>query len=538
MIGNRTSASETIGGVSLVKAYTAKAPNQYTAIANPDAVALRGVATNTATVTVNGNAALSDSIASDTVPWHYALLADNATGGAYSFAEIMAVVNPPGTNTPDLVSTTNGSVYAPPQAETLAYDDDGNLLNDGRFTYTWNGENRLIKAEELISPTNRQPHVVEYTYDHRGRMIWKTVASSNAPTSKTMRYLWDDYNIIAEAVVENNATNTTYNIWGLDLDGTLQGAGGVGGLLAVVKDTSTYIPAWDANGNIMEYVDSDGTVVANREYDPFGGTVVVAGDANAFTHWFSTKPWCVVTGLSEYQYRKFSSVLGRWLSRDPIEEVGGPYIYSSHRNSLIINIDAFGLVDLSPTSSFDQWHQAYLKWLTGETIIIEPLYLLIFYLSGKIGGDPWLNPFLYQYFKFDGTIPMVLSASQVGEMQTIPYLFDVRDEDPLILLTSKVIPETKSKRLFGVSATGLGNSTIGQFEVYYRGEVCLGKFVGEYRIDDTFNFDWKPFTKKGEMGRPPLAELLLRAFSLTVNGMPFKVISEWIPITDEAYIPQ
>ena len=328
-IGNRTSASETIGGETLVKSYTANALNQYTSIANSDAVALRGSSTNTATVTVNGNAASRDSIASDTVPWHYALPADNANGGAYTFASIMAVINPPGTNTPDIVSTASGHIYAPPQAETLAYDDDGNLLNDGRFTYTWNGENRLIKAEELISPTNRQPHVVEYTYDHRGRMIWKTVASSNAPTSKTIRYLWDDYNIIAETVVQGTETNTTYNIWGLDLDGTMQGVGGVGGLLAVVKDSATFVPAWDANGNIMEYVAFDGSIVAHRECDPFGGTVVATGNADAFTHWFSTKPWCPITGLSEYQYRKYSPVMGRWLSRDRFmnDESGGLYSF-------------------------------------------------------------------------------------------------------------------------------------------------------------------------------------------------------------------
>ena len=47
---------------------------------------------------------------------------------------------------------------------------------------------------------------------------------------------WSD---IAETTVADSATNTTYNIWGLDLDGTLQGAGGDGGLLAVVKDAAT-----------------------------------------------------------------------------------------------------------------------------------------------------------------------------------------------------------------------------------------------------------------------------------------------------------
>lgn len=343
-IGNRLSASETVGGETLTKGYTANALNQYTSIANPDAVALRGVATNTATVTVNGNAATRDSVVSTWTPWHHALPTDNANGGVFTFAEIMAAINPPGTNTPDLVSTASGHVYAPPQAEVLTYDDDGNLVSDGRWQYTWNGENRLIKAEELLVPPMREPYVVEYAYDHRGRMIWKTVASPNTPPVKAIIYLWDDYNIITEAIAQDNATTTTYNIWGLDLDGTLQGAGGVGGLLAVVKDSATYIPDWDANGNIIEYSADDGTIVAHREYDPFGGTVVATGDVGAFTHWFSTKPWCSVTGLSEYQYRKYSPALGRWVSRDPMGENGCLGQYCLNNNNSLTTIDTLGLL--------------------------------------------------------------------------------------------------------------------------------------------------------------------------------------------------
>ena len=331
-----------------MKSCAANELNQYTSIANPVAVGLRGVATNTATVTVNGDAASSDAIASDFRPWHFALPADNANGSEYTFASSFGVVNPADTNEADLVSTASGSVYTPPQAEVLAYDDDGNLLSDGRWQYTWNGENRLIKAEELVSPTNRQPYVVEYAYDHQGRMAWKKVASPNAPPFKAIRYIWDDYNIVAEAVVENNATNTTYNIWGLDLDGTLQGAGGVGGLLAVVKDSAAYIPAWDANGNISEYVSTDGSIVAHREYDPFGGTVVATGDVDVFSHWFSTKPWCVVTGLSEYQYRKYSPVLGRWLNRDPLEEEGSDNLGLFCVNNPIWAIDLDGLLCVVP----------------------------------------------------------------------------------------------------------------------------------------------------------------------------------------------
>ncbi len=124
---------------------------------------------------------------------------------------------------------------------------------------------------------------------------------------------------------------TSAYVWEQDLSGSLQGAGGVGGLLAVVKDGETYTPSFDANGNVTEYLTGGGVIVAHREYDPFGGTVVhtlQSATTNeeseiSFTHWFSTKPWCPVTGLSEYEFRKYHPTMGRWLSRDPIEEWGG-----------------------------------------------------------------------------------------------------------------------------------------------------------------------------------------------------------------------
>jgi RHS repeat-associated protein len=343
-IGNRTAASETIGGETLAKAYTANALNQYTAIANPGAVGLRGDATNTAAVTVNDSAVQSDDITSDTIPWHFALEADNGSGPDFPFAEIVAVINPPGTNTPDIVSTSSGHLYAPPQNETLTYDDDGNLLSDGRWQYIWNGENRLIKAEELVSPTNRQPHVVEYAYDHRGRMIWKTIAPSTAPPIKTISYFWDDYNIISEHETSGAKTDITYNVWGIDLSGSLQGAGGVGGLLAVGKDGGTFAPAFDANGNVTEYLSADGTIAAHYEYSPFGEIVVRSAPlADSFTHRFSTKPWCSVTGLSEYEFRKYDAAMGRWMRRDPIGEMDSGNLYAFTLNMPIFAVDKLGL---------------------------------------------------------------------------------------------------------------------------------------------------------------------------------------------------
>ncbi len=118
---------------------------------------------------------------------------------------------------------------------------------------------------------------VSYAYDHQGRMVWKEIKHRDAEAwsreeEKATSYLWDGYNIIAETVA----------------------------------DSATYHPAWDANGNIMEYVSTDGIIAAHREYDPFGNTGVYTDQSTitnqqseiTFTHWFSTKPWCVVTDHS------------------------------------------------------------------------------------------------------------------------------------------------------------------------------------------------------------------------------------------------
>ena len=321
----------------------------------PGYAGVRGSATNNATVTVNGNTAwrLGEYFyGGDDV--------ENSASAVMKELDITAVVNPAGTNEADLVESVTGKVYVAKSPEAFTYDDDGNMLSDGRFTYTWNGENRLICAEEQVCPTNRTLRKVDYAYDHQGRMVLKEIKHRGAEAQsweeeKAISYLWDGYNIIAETASTGSSSSTTYNIWGLDLDGTMQGAGGVGGLLAVVKDSAMYIPSWDANGNVMEYVSADGSIVAHREYDPFGGTVVYTEQSAitnqqssiSFSHWFSTKPWCSMTGLSEYQYRKYSPRHGRWLSRDLAHEIGGVNLFVFVQNHAISVVDILGLMSFS-----------------------------------------------------------------------------------------------------------------------------------------------------------------------------------------------
>jgi RHS repeat-associated protein len=114
--------------------------------------------------------------------------------------------------------------------------------------------------------------------------------------------------------------------------------------MAVVRNGQPYHPAFDANGNITDYVATNGAVVAHYEFDAFGNTVAQSGTlADAFAYRFSTKYLDDETGLYYYEYRYYSPQLGRWASRDPMEEDGGLLLYGFVINDPINEMDLIGL---------------------------------------------------------------------------------------------------------------------------------------------------------------------------------------------------
>ena len=100
--------------------------------------------------------------------------------------------------------------------------------------------------------------------------------------------------------------------------------------------------AYDANGNITEYVGMDGTILSHCDYSAFGRELIKTG-SDDFTHRFSTKPYCRNTGMLEYQLRKYRPWCGRWINRDAIEEDGGLNLYGFSANNPILYYDILGL---------------------------------------------------------------------------------------------------------------------------------------------------------------------------------------------------
>ncbi len=103
--------------------------------------------------------------------------------------------------------------------------------------------------------------------------------------------------------------------------------------------------AYDANGNITEYVDGSGEILSHCDYSAFGRELIKTG-SDDFTNRFSTKPLCLKTGLLEYQLRKYRPWCGRWINRDAIEEDGGLNLYGFVGNASIYKFDNKGNLPL------------------------------------------------------------------------------------------------------------------------------------------------------------------------------------------------
>ena len=202
------------------------------------------------------------------------------------------------------------------------------------WTYTWNGENRLVAAEN--SDTR-----LEFSYDYMGRRLEKKVYSKGLLTlydwslEKHRKFVYDGYKLIAEFEVEDdNATLFASYLWqpesvGLDVP-----------LMRIADNTETYYIA-DGNKNIIALKDSSGADVSTYAYTPFGSLENPAdGDENPFR--FSSEYADDETGLVYYNYRYYSPQLGRWTKRDPIEEQGGINIYGMCQNNVIGAVDSLG----------------------------------------------------------------------------------------------------------------------------------------------------------------------------------------------------
>jgi RHS repeat-associated protein len=365
-IGNRKTTAtggDALGSNLRTAHYTNNALNQITSRDVPGYLQVLGSANSNATVTLWSTAGqfptpegmLTRPIRHGNYFWSE--LTPNNTTGAVWLTITNLAVRAATTNT-DYAATNIGHLFLPQTPEGFGYDLDGNLTNDGRWTFTWDAENRLTKIESRSDTPATSRKRLAFAYDAQWRRTQKIVYTNNAGNyvaQYTNRFVYDGWNLVAVLDGVNNLLQSY--VWGADLSGTMQGAGGVGGLLSMTAhqgaNAGTYFYAYDGNGNVVALVNAaNGSVVARYEYSPFGEVIRATGPmgkANPFR--FSTKYQDDETDLAYYGYRYYNASMGRWLSGDPIEEQGGLNVYAMLNNAPVDDYDFLGLEKV--TLSYD-----------------------------------------------------------------------------------------------------------------------------------------------------------------------------------------
>ena len=362
----------------------------------------------------------------------------------------------------------------------LLHTLDGGVASDGAFEY------RYDSAGRLSAVSTGGVDVASFGYDAMGRRVRKT--TQNAAHT----YLYDGWNVVLELVERaDGLTDTVEYYWGKDLSGTLDGAGGIGGLLYTRRNGAVYVPLYDANGNVMQYVDSSGTVVASYAYDAFGRTIAATGPlADVFPHRFSTKYHDAETGLVYYDYRFYSQSLMCWLSRDPLEEEGGLNLYAFCANAPVDHFDPYGLAIGLPTTlglpgSLLAQHGADLFWLT----VAE--YYFRHQMNAPISAD-------------------MLELSMLGRVGSVEHVFS---GDGRLANAIKLSPEYKkiiddiaekqdpgNKHYYRHNLSADFNthdliSAVGQAKIKLEGDICKSKDGSarlnlDVTVSDTYNFEW------------------------------------------------
>jgi RHS repeat-associated protein len=367
-IGNRKTAisgGDASGANQRTQYYTNNLLNQYTGRTVPGYMEVQGSANTNATVTVNLQPVYRFG---DYFRKEYAV--NNATGAVWLSLTNFAVYSPGGTNI-DICDTNTGWAYVNQTPQLFGHDADGNLTNNGRFTFYWDGENRLTNITSLPTANFGSQVQLQFVNDYRARRIQKIVFTNNGSiyvAQYTNKFTYDENNLLV--ILNPDLTPQLTFVWGLDASGSMHGAGGVGGLISMTVHSGpyvgTYFYVYGGNYNVVALVSAaDGRVMAQYDYDVFGNVLRAIGPlAKINPFLFSTKFYDWETGLYYYGYRYYDPGSGRWLSRDPLEEKGGNNLYNFVNNNSTIYIDPRGLIWVLLDS--EAWTQLFKNIFIGD----------------------------------------------------------------------------------------------------------------------------------------------------------------------------
>ena len=213
------------------------------------------------------------------------------------------------------------------------YDADGNQTliktETGVWSVTYNAENRPIRWESGDT-------VITMAFDRMGRRVEMRTMKGGAETLQ--RFVYDNYLCVQQLRTPSNALFHSY-IW----DPTEP----IATRPLVLRDISNSLFYYfhDANKNVVNLADSTKVHVCHYIYSPYGAQTLLPTSTLLLDNplLFSSEFYNDVLDLVYYNYRHYSIWGGRWIGRDPLEEIYAN-LYDFIGNAPLSKTDFLGLV--------------------------------------------------------------------------------------------------------------------------------------------------------------------------------------------------
>ncbi|MFO0969473.1 MAG: RHS repeat-associated core domain-containing protein [Gemmataceae bacterium] len=239
-------------------------------------------------------------------------------------------------------TVTTNNQYSTDGTWNYTYNNEGaitqktNISTGELWLYTWDHNNRLIKAEHKASSGGAVDIRVEFVYDALGNRVERSYDADGDGSGS--------------ATIEKYAFDPAGNPWAdLDSSGSLTTrrlfADAVDALFARVSAAGSV--DWlldDRLGSIHDILNSSGSSIDHVDYTSWGKTSYESSPSNGDRFTFAGFDLDPVIGIALNGARWYSFDIGRWWSEDPIGFDGGQMNLSVYvGNSPVNATDSSGL---------------------------------------------------------------------------------------------------------------------------------------------------------------------------------------------------